>query len=229
MELEQKYQDKLLASTQYKSGKTRQIGVKDFIDPESLNFLVEELETGEVLLTLDGLQFIKEYYGFENFFKKLHGDSYKMRVSDLKWLFQATKKVRGINHSEVKVFELSQEEKNSATSKYGEITLGFNLSNSISYKSDYFPSEYKARHLVDISVFCVFLDSLDSAEVRLTEDGGRFISDVYSFERVVEIVKYLVSRNFLFRYKQPEAITEWLKRLGKFPESRLEMLMRDGC
>ncbi|MFA4814789.1 MAG: hypothetical protein WC924_04895 [Candidatus Gracilibacteria bacterium] len=223
-ELAQKYQDKLLASTQYKSGKAREIGIKEFVDPASLAFLVEELETGEVLLTLDGLEFIKEYYSFENFFKVLHGESYKVSASDLKWLFQTTKKVRGLNHSEVKIFELSQEEKTSAIDKYGETILGLNFRKSLSYNSDYSPPEYRACHLVDIRIFCFFLDSLDSAEVSLTKDGLDFIGDIYSFEKVVEIVKYLVSRNFLFRYKQSEDITKWLKHLGKFQEDRLKML-----
>lgn len=223
----EKYKDRPLAVVNNKSGRT--IGVSTFISEAQFPELTEELETGEILLTLDGLEFIKEYYGFEGFLtlvSQVEGNEFssKRLSSGIKWILQRTKSEHGINLSEAKRFELPEKDKEHLNKKFSKNLLA---------KGDppftkRFPEKYYVDDFLDPVTFMFFLDKLDSSEAILTEAGLEFIKEGYGWDRLVKIFDYLHENGFILRHKTPEDIVLWIKNLGQFSEDRSEMLSRDG-
>jgi hypothetical protein len=63
-ELVKAYDSKILAIRLYKSSK-QEFRVNDFLDPQALSIILEEITTGESDITPAGKAFLEQYYGNE--------------------------------------------------------------------------------------------------------------------------------------------------------------------
>lgn len=194
----------------------------------SFKEFIEALEQGKAILTSEGFNFIKEFYGFEVFLSKV--DSYQgtnlskeRLVSGLKWLIQKLKANQGVDIKEAQKFALDEKVKVISLQKYKDTPLA---------KGRYpfgerHPEVYTAEHFVDIVTFMFFLDKLDSTEAELYPTGLDFIQEFYGWGKLVKIFDFLNNSGFIIHYKQPEEIVLWLKNLGEFSEDRFKTLVSE--
>lgn len=68
-----KFKNKILAHTCYKAAKQYNY-VDDFIDKDKLLYILYEIDCTETVLTKDGVNFLKEYYGLEHVAKLIQQD-----------------------------------------------------------------------------------------------------------------------------------------------------------
>lgn len=222
-----KYKDIPLAKSNSPEG--RSIYLDSFFDERQFLELIESLEDKSVLLTQNGVNFIKEYFGFEHFIS-LVDQSQGNRTptprsaAGIKWVLQRLKEKSGIDLEMAKKFETEESVKKSSIDKFGKEILA--EGNPPFGKR--FPEKYLAKDFLDPVTFMFFLDKLDSSEAQLTKVGLDFIKEEYGWEKIIQIFDLLHSSGFILRYKAPEDIVFWLKSLGKFPEPRETMLSRDG-
>lgn len=199
-----------------------------FLDAKSLGDLIEGLDEYWIILTMDGLDFIKEYFGYLSFLEVVGvylrlGTSDFTQVSGLKWLLRKVKSNSGIEKKAAESFRVDEDTKNMALKKYDTKALGNLLNPGVGLQN-----EFKAKDLLNPSTCMFFIDRLDSAELRLTQDGLDFLKRIYGWDKLIQMINLMKESGMTLRYDAPEDIVLWLNNFGRFPEDRLQMLLRDG-
>lgn len=227
----EKYRDKPLALVTYKTDFEKTVGLDFFIDESKWNELIEQLDNGELILTQEGVDFIREYFGFEGFLSTIKNKKKKIPsannrlASGIKWILQRTTQKHGIDIKKAEMFDVVDSDRvNDVIAKYDEKILARGMP---PFNKRY-PEIYFLKHFMDPVTLLFFFDKLDSAEAKLTEDGLNFLKEIYGWEQIIMMIEFLHASGFILRYNQPEDIVLWLQKLGEFPKDRYEMLLKDG-
>jgi hypothetical protein len=186
---------------------------KDFLS-DSFDFIFEEIENAESVLTKDGLYFFQKAYGIEKLMKTLEVDQ-RQKTSFLKWFMCLDQKSRGIDGLVLQ--KINDKFVSPLVEKLKAKDLGKNLINN---------KIFTLKVSTDPIELVAFLHSLDSEESVLNNDGKEFLLKLMTEDFLTLYLPAIKNSTFELYYKAPNEIVEWIKNDAKFDFNRYESLIK---